>query len=115
MGGPAATEKFARLFLLPGMGRCSGPGQGPNSFDALTAIINWAERGAAPKSLLTTQQPSPGNPVRSLPAYPYPLMATYNGTGSVDVASSYHAAPPATPFNAHIHWLGSFSPPSPHH
>jgi Tannase and feruloyl esterase len=112
MGGPAATEKFARLFLMPGMGHCSG-GQGPNSFDALTAIIKWAEQGAAPKSLLTTQQPSPGNPVRSLPAYPYPLMATYNGTGSVDVASSYHAALPAKPFNAHIHWLGSFSPSSP--
>jgi Tannase and feruloyl esterase len=112
MGGPAATEKFARLFLMPGMGHCAG-GQGPNSFDALTAIINWAEQGAAPKSLLTTQQPSPGNPVRSLPAYPYPLMATHNGTGSVDVASSYHAALPAKPFNAHIHWLGSFSPSSP--
>ena len=114
MGGRAATRKFARLFLMPGMSHCAG-GQGPNSFDALTAIIDWAERGIAPKSLLTTQQPSPGNPVRSLPAYPYPLMATYNGTGSVDVASSYHAALPPTHFNAHIHWLGSFSPSSPHH
>jgi hypothetical protein len=39
-------------------------------------------------------------------------MATYNGTGSVDVASSYHAALPGQPFNAHIDWLGSFSPTS---
>jgi feruloyl esterase len=109
MGGQAATEKFARLFLMPGMSHCSG-GQGPNSFDALTAILNWVERGAAPKSLLTTQAPTQADPVKSLPAYPYPLMATYNGTGSVDVASSYHAALPVTTFNAHIHWLGQFAP-----
>jgi hypothetical protein len=32
----------------------------------------------------------------------YPLMAAYNGTGSVDVASSYHAALPPVPFGAHI-------------
>jgi hypothetical protein len=108
MGGLAATQTFARLFLMPGMSHCSG-GQGPNSFDALTAIINWAERGIAPQSLLTSQAPTTADPVQSLPSYPYPLMATYNGTGSVDVASSYHAALPAEPFDAHVHWLGRFS------
>src|SRR5215831_16871276 len=107
-GGLAATGKFARLFLMPGMSHCSG-GQGPNSFDALTAVINWVEQGTAPASLLTTQTPASAGPVQSLPAYPYPLMATYNGTGDVDVASSYHAALPAEPFDAHIHWLGTFS------
>jgi hypothetical protein len=109
MGGLAATQKFARLFLIPGMSHCTG-GQGPNSFDALTAVINWVEQGTAPSALLTTQTPTAADPVQSLPAYPYPLMATYNGTGSVDVASSYHAALPAQPFNAHIDWLGTFSP-----
>jgi len=79
---------------MPGMSHCSG-GQGPNSFDALTAVINWVEQGTAPASLLTTQTPASAGPVQSLPAYPYPLMATYNGTGDVDVASSYHAALPA--------------------
>jgi hypothetical protein len=114
MGGQAATQKFARLFLMPGMSHCAG-GQGPSSFDALTAIINWVEQGTAPDSLLTTQAPSTANPVQSLPAYPYPLMATYNGTGDVNVASSYHAAPPSVPFDAHINWLGTFSPTTPHH
>lgn len=113
LGGPAATAKFARLFLMPGMSHCSG-GQGPSSFDALTAIVSWVEQGSAPQSLLTTQTATAANPVQSLPAYPYPLMATYNGTGSVDVASSYHAALPAQPFNAHISWLGSFASPGPH-
>lgn len=107
MGGPAATQKFARLFLIPGMSHCAG-GQGPNSFDVLTALITWVEQGTAPDSLLTTQTPTLANPVQSLPAYPYPLMATYNGTGDVNVASSYHAAPPPLPFNAHVSWLGTF-------
>lgn len=113
MGGPAATRKFARLYLLPGVNHCGG-GQGPSSFDGLTAILNWVEQGQAPFSLLTTQTPTAANPVQSLPAYPYPLMATYNGTGDPDVASSYHAALPAKPFYAHIHWLGTFTA-NPHH
>ncbi len=113
MGGAPATQKFARLFLMPGMSHCAG-GQGPSSFDALTAIITWVEQGTAPNSLLTTQASTAANPVQSLPAYPYPLMPAYNGTGSVDVASSYHAAPPPVPFNAHIDWLGTFSPTNLH-
>jgi len=35
MGGLAATQKFTRLFLMPGVSHCGG-GQGPSSFDALT-------------------------------------------------------------------------------
>lgn len=113
MGGPAATQKFARLFLMPGVSHCGG-GQGPGSFDALTALISWVEQDTPPSSLLTTQTPTAASPVQSLPAFPYPLMATYNGTGSVDVASSYHAAPPPVPFDAHIDWLGTFSPANGH-
>jgi len=114
MGGAKATQKFARLFLMPGMAHCAG-GEGPSSFDALSAIVEWVERGKAPDSLLTTQPSGSTNPVRSLPAYPYPLMATYNGTGNVDIASSYHAAPSPTPFDAHVAWLGTFSPVNPRH
>jgi len=113
MGGLAATQQFARLFLLPGVSHCGG-GQGPGSFDALTALIGWVEQGTPPSSLLTTQAPTAADPVQSLPAFPYPLMATYNGTGSVDVASSYHAAPPPVPFDARIDWLGTFSPANHH-
>lgn len=58
--------------------------------------------------------PGMSHPVQSLPSFPYPLMATYNGTGNPDIASSYHAAPPAKPFDAHIKWLGAFTA-NPHH
>lgn len=116
MGGPPAAQQFARLFMLPGVSHCGGD-QGPSSMDALTAIVNWVEQGHAPASPLTTQTPTTADPVASLPVYPYPLVATYNGTGSLDVATSYSAAPPPIPFDAHVHvhWLGSFSPVNQRH
>jgi hypothetical protein len=40
----------------------------------------------------------------------YPPVARLHGTGNVDLATSYHAALPAQPFDAHIDWLGRFSP-----
>lgn len=114
MGGPAATARFARLFMLPGVGHCSG-GQGPDSIDALTAVVNWVENGTAPDSFVTTRSATSTSTVRSLPVYPYPLVATYNGTGDPAVATSYHPAPPDQSFDAHIDWLGSFSTTPLHH
>jgi len=49
VGGRAATEDFARLFLLPGMGHCRG-GSGPDTFDGLTPLVDWVERGVAPRA-----------------------------------------------------------------
>src|SRR3954453_18739636 len=57
MGGPAATARFARLFMLPGVGHCRG-GQGPDSFGALSAIVDWVEHGKAPDSFVTTKSPT---------------------------------------------------------
>ena len=46
IGGRTATEEFARLFLLPGMGHCRG-GTGPDTFERLTPLVDWVERGVA--------------------------------------------------------------------
>jgi hypothetical protein len=108
MGGPDRTAAFARLFLMPGMNHCAG-GEGPSAFDALSAVVSWVVRGTPPASILTSHADS-GTAVQSLPSYPYPLVATYNGTGDVNVASSYHAAPPRIPFDARVRWLGEFAP-----
>jgi len=114
MGGPAATAQFARLFMLPGVGHCRG-GQGPDSFDALSAVVDWVEHGKAPDSFVTTKSSASTSTVESLPVYPYPLVATYNGTGDPNVATSYHPALPNKTFDAHIDWLGSFSTQPPQH
>ncbi len=49
MGGLAATGQFFRFFPVPGMGHCMG-GPGPNAFDALGALEQWSEHGAAPQA-----------------------------------------------------------------
>jgi feruloyl esterase len=46
--GPSAD--FFRTFMVPGMFHCAG-GPGPDGFDAMTPLVGWVERGAAPAAL----------------------------------------------------------------
>jgi feruloyl esterase len=87
MGGYDTTRDFFRLFMAPGMGHCGG-GPGPNQFDALAALERWVEKGVAPDMLLATAG-SDGKVTRSRPLCPYPLVARYKGTGSIDEAASF--------------------------
>jgi len=102
MGGLAATQRFARLFMFPGMYHCFG-GTGPYSFDLLTPLLNWVESGAAPQRV---DAALPGT--RTRPVFPYPLVARYDGTGSTDDAANFTAAQPANPVDDHFPWLGRF-------
>ena len=43
---PNGTE-FMRLFMVPGMAHCAG-GVGPDPNDAVTAVIDWVEKGRRP-------------------------------------------------------------------
>jgi feruloyl esterase len=95
MGGADAVRGFFRLFMAPGMGHCAG-GPGPNQFDALTALEQWVEKGIAPDKLIATHSTN-GKVDRTRPLCPYPQVARYKGTGSIDDAASFTcAAPPAT-------------------
>lgn len=51
--GVDATRAFERLYLLPGMGHCSG-GEGPSEFDLLTPLIAWVEGRRAPDAIVTS-------------------------------------------------------------
>ena len=102
MGGLAATQRFARLFMFPGMYHCGG-GTGPNSFDLLTPLLDWVETGAAPQRVVASL---PG--VRTRPVFAYPLVARYDGTGSTDDATNFTAAEPTSPVDDHFPWLGHF-------
>ncbi len=93
MGGPEATAEFARLFLLPGMGHCGG-GPGPNVVDYLTAMENWVENGVAPNELIASRFAADGTVDRTRPVYPYPLVARYDGSGSIDDDANFS---PVTP------------------
>lgn len=81
------VQKFARLFMAPGVGHCGG-GTGPNIFDPFGAVVNWVEKGIAPESLLASSIIG-GQVVRAQPLCPYPQVAKYTGRGDINEASSY--------------------------
>lgn len=79
-------EAFSRLFLVPGMGHCSGGSATLDSFDALSALVAWVEKGEAPKSLIATGKDFPG---RSRPLCPFPQHAQYLGRGDPERAENF--------------------------
>lgn len=87
MGGYGKTRDFYRLFTAPGMGHCSG-GPGPNTFDMLTALEQWVEKGIAPDKIIAAHSTN-GKVDRTRPLCPYPQVARYTGKGSMDEAASF--------------------------
>ena len=93
-GSTAEAQRFHRLFMLPGVAHCSntlagGKGYGPDVFDGLDAISKWVETGTAPEQITASQFDEAGNLVRSRPLCPYPQIAFYRRTGSLNEAESF--------------------------
>jgi feruloyl esterase len=87
MAGTRETTNWLRLFMVPGMGHCGG-GDGPNTFDTVTALDQWVDKGQPPDQILATHRT---NAIvdRTRPLCPYPQVARYNGTGSIDDAANF--------------------------
>ncbi len=90
--GTHRTEEGVRLYMIPGMGHCGG-GHGPNEFDMLGALETWREQGSAPRAIVAVQREG-RDIVRSRPLCPYPQVARYDGTGSIDEAGNFTCAAP---------------------
>jgi feruloyl esterase len=127
--GKERAEKFERLYLFPGMYHCGG-GEGATVMDLLTPMIEWVERSVAPQAVVARQanrtqgNSSFGQPTaapsaaarqaaitspkkeRSRPVFPYPFVASYNGSGDPDLASSYVRGAPLSPDDT-PKWAGS--------
>jgi hypothetical protein len=88
----SSTGDFARLFMMPGVAHCGG-GVGPDRHDAVTAVIDWVEKGKAPDSLLASKV-TDGRVVRTRPLCPYPQIARYKGQGSIDDAENFSCVAP---------------------
>jgi feruloyl esterase len=86
-GGAAKVRGSYRLFLAPGMGHCAG-GEGPNTFDMVSALEQWVEAGKAPDRLEASHTTG-GRVDRTRPLCPYPQVAVYKGSGSIDEAASF--------------------------
>ena len=92
MGGARAAASSVRLFMMPGTNHCAG-GEGPNTFDRMSVIEQWVERGQAPERIPATHGTN-GAVDRTRPLCPYPQVAKYKGSGSIDDAASFSCVAP---------------------
>jgi hypothetical protein len=108
--GAADVDKFARLFMAPGVGHCA-LGAGANAFgnndffglpvpadpqhDIFQALINWVEFGVAPDQVIATKYIN-DNPASGVaftrPLCVFPKIARYKGAGDPASASSWSCA-----------------------
>jgi feruloyl esterase len=85
--GQKPVDDSVRLFFAPGMAHCGG-GEGLNVFDALTPLEQWREQGTAPTEILASHSTN-GKVDRTRPLCPYPQIAKYKGSGSIDQAEHF--------------------------
>jgi hypothetical protein len=85
-GGREVVTSWSRLFLAPGMGHCGGGPAALDSFDMLSAIVDWVERKQAPESIRATGRAWPG---RTRLLCPYPSHAQYKGSGDPEDSRSF--------------------------
>ena len=103
--GGSAVDSFAKLFLFPGVAHCGG-GEGPNTFDVLTPVMAWTESGRVPSKIVATRTDN-GTVTRTRPVFPYPAVARYDGSGSIDDAANFVSVTPRQPVRDDFRWLGS--------
>ena len=90
--GATQTRDFYRLFMVPGMYHCNG-GPGCGSVDWLAAVVDWVEKGSAPDQLVGAHVEQ-GKTTRTRTLCPYPKVARYKGTGSIDEAVNFSCVAP---------------------
>ena len=103
-----ATLKFHRLFMVQGMGHCSG-GDGPSSFgqggggaaygnpeaDTLSALERWVEEGVAPERFIGSRTDEKTKQVDlTRPICAYPKIPVYKGSGSTSEAANFACVVP---------------------
>lgn len=102
-GADAASS--ARLSIVPGMGHSRG-GPATDQYDMVDALVKWVETGAAPASVTATArgtggtiasvntEPATWNANRTRLLCPYPAIARYNGSGSIEDAANFSCLAP---------------------
>ena len=88
--GVDAVDKFARFYLVPGFAHSLST-TFQMSWDQITALENWVERGVDPKNNQVVAD-TIGVPGRTRPLCHYPGWPKYTGSGDVNSAASYVCA-----------------------
>ncbi|EGZ18417.1 hypothetical protein PHYSODRAFT_315233 [Phytophthora sojae] len=123
--GADVVEGFERLYLLPGVYHC-GDGEGPSDLDLLAPMMQWIEEGVAPhkwvssssssstRRKLSSTSGSGSSTNVTRPVYPYPAIAKYVGSGSIDDAANFGEGAPLYTYLTG-YWLGQdfFNPFTP--
>jgi len=92
--GHHKVDKFARYYEIPGLGHAVSSIFNA-SWDSLTALENWAERGRAPGPQVVAD--TVGVPGRTRPLCEFPQWPRYNGHGDVNAAASFRCVAPSAP------------------
>jgi hypothetical protein len=87
-----AAASFVRIYAVPGMNHCAS-GPATDQFDALTAVVNWVEKGMVPDRIVAKAGPTSPWPGRTRPLCPYPKFARYR-SGDVNQADSFSCEQP---------------------
>jgi feruloyl esterase len=85
-GGSDRVLNWSRLYLSPGMGHCGGGDASLDTFDLLTAAVDWVEKGTLPASVAATGRAFQG---RSRPLCSYPQHAHYKSEGDPQDARNF--------------------------
>jgi hypothetical protein len=86
--GQKNVDSFLRFYLVPGLAH--GGGRFSPVWDNLTTLDNWVENGMAPSAApVVYDGTNTSTRGRSRPLCEYPTWPKYNGSGDVDVATSY--------------------------
>lgn len=95
MGRSEKSSRFVRLFLVPAGDHGFGNSvPSPSNAEMLHALLLWVEHGAAPQKLNLTLYGNGLSPVRTRPTFPYPAVAKYRGSGSIDDAANFLSSSP---------------------
>jgi feruloyl esterase len=62
-------------------------------FDKVAALEQWVEHGTAPDVMIASHRTN-GKVDRTRPLCPYPQVAKYKGSGSIDDAANFACAAP---------------------
>jgi feruloyl esterase len=83
----ASARNSIELFMLPGVSHCDG-GPGPDTFDRMTPLVQWVERGQKPTRIVASKVEG-GKVVRTRPLCPFGQVAKWKGSGSTDDETNF--------------------------
>ncbi|HEX2964623.1 MAG TPA: tannase/feruloyl esterase family alpha/beta hydrolase, partial [Syntrophorhabdaceae bacterium] len=96
--GIEKTKSFWKLYLVPGAGHGGGGlSAWTTNTTGFNAMVDWVENGIEPGALLGSRAANVDAnypAARTRPNCPYPEVARYSGTGSIDEAVNFSCVPP---------------------